>query len=116
MTTALYFVYRNRLQRFFSLAELKNHSVYHLAQRSHVCPVCGDGFFEKRHLERHVRRKHHGGGGRNFFCSDCGRAFCERYELNYHRKHSKKCNAAATASAVTVAVGEEKEERQERVL
>ena len=104
------------MQRFFSLAELKNHSVYHLAQRSHVCPVCGDGFFEKRHLERHVRRKHHGGGGgRNFFCSDCGRAFCERYELNYHRKHSKKCNAvaaaAATASAVTVAVGEEKEER-----
>lgn len=79
--------------------------MYHLAQRSHVCPVCGDGFFEKRHLERHVRRKHHGGGGRNFFCSDCGRAFCERYELNYHRKHSKKCNAAAAA----VVVGEDEE-------
>lgn len=70
-----------------------------------MCPVCGDGFFEKRHLERHVRRKHHGGGGRNFFCSDCGRAFCERYELNYHRKHSKKCNAAAAA----VVVGEDEE-------
>ena len=78
--------------------------MYHLAQRSHVCPVCGDGFFEKRHLERHVRRKHHGGGGRNFFCSDCGRAFCERYELNYHRKHSKRCNAAAA-----VVVGEDEE-------
>ncbi len=26
---------------------------------------------------------------RNFFCSDCDRTFFERYELNYHRKHSK---------------------------
>ena len=93
------------MQRFFSLAELRNHSVYHLAQRSHVCPVCGDAFFEKRHLDRHVRRKHHGGGGlgRNFFCARCGRAFCERYELNYHRKHSKRCNEAAAAAAAAAA-------------
>ena len=100
------------MQRFFSQAELRNHSVYHLEQRSHVCPVCGVGFFEKRHLERHVRRKHHG-GVRNFFCSDCGRAFCERYELNYHRKHSKTCNSAAEAVAGVV---EEEEEEEEKVV
>jgi len=72
---------------FLTTSELKNHMLYHQSdRRMFFCqhPSCSMSFVEQRHLDRHVRRIHH--GVRRYACRDCGKAFFEKYELNYHLK------------------------------
>ena len=72
---------------FLTTCELKNHMLYHQSdRRTFFCqhPSCSMSFVEQRHLDRHVRRIHH--GIRRYACRDCGKAFFEKYELNYHFK------------------------------
>ena len=75
---------------FFTASELRNHSLYHLQKRSFQCSACGQSFYEKRHLNRHIRRVH--AKIKNFYCKSCGKMFHEKYELNYHlKKKNKRC-------------------------
>ena len=70
---------------FLTASELKNHELYHSSHRAFSCQFCSMSFVEKAHLDRHSRRIHQ--GLRRFPCSlGCGKAFYEKYELNYHLK------------------------------
>ena len=73
---------------FLTSSELKNHLIYHSNVRRFTCTAdsCDSAFFEKRHLDRHLRRIH--SGIANFFCNVCGKAFFEKFELNYHLRMS----------------------------
>jgi len=70
---------------FLTSLELKNHQLYHTSHRAFPCQWCSLSFVEKGHLDRHIRRIHQ--GLRRYPCTlGCGKAFYEKYELNYHLK------------------------------
>uniref|UniRef100_A0A8C4N2G9 C2H2-type domain-containing protein n=1 Tax=Eptatretus burgeri TaxID=7764 RepID=A0A8C4N2G9_EPTBU len=70
------------------LGDIRTHVKRHLNLCEYYCSVCGNGFIMKKHMLKHMLKKHGLGTKKErcFSCDICSRSFTEKWALRGHRK------------------------------
>uniref|UniRef100_UPI00358FF3F2 zinc finger protein 407 isoform X3 n=1 Tax=Myxine glutinosa TaxID=7769 RepID=UPI00358FF3F2 len=70
------------------LGDIRTHVKRHLNLCEYYCSVCGNGFIMKKHMLKHMLKKHGLGTKKErcFSCDICSRSFAEKWALRGHRR------------------------------